>query len=117
MADQHTVCRVEELPEGEAKAVQVHDKIIAVFHHGGEFFAIDDTCPHMGASLCGGHVENGIVTCAWHAWRFRISDGTWADNPKIKIGSYPVHVIDGEIRVEVAAPPPPSPEPTSSPES
>jgi len=46
-------------------------------------------------------VEKGIVTCPWHAWRFRLSDGAWADNPRIKIGSYPVRVMDGEIQVEV----------------
>ena len=34
----------------------------------------------MGASLSGGYVENGVVTCPWHAWRFRLTDGAWADN-------------------------------------
>ena len=68
---------------------------------GDRYFAIDDMCPHMGASLAGGFVENGIVTCPWHYWRFRLSDGAWADNPRIKIGSYPVHVVDGEIRLEL----------------
>ena len=46
----------------------------------------------MGASLSGGYVENGVVTCPWHAWRFRLADGAWADNPRIKIGCYPVRV-------------------------
>ena len=52
-------------------------------------------CPHMGASLAGGFVEDGIVTCPWHYWRFRLADGAWADNPRIKIGCYPVHVVRG----------------------
>lgn len=107
MSEFHTVCKVEELPEGEAKAVQVNNTIIAVFCDQGEYHAIDDTCPHMGASLCGGHLENGVVTCPWHAWRFSIKDGTWMDNKKLKIGSYPVRVEDGEIQVSVEASPPP----------
>ena len=45
------------------------------------------------------HVENGVVTCPWHAWRFRLNDGTWADNPRIKIGSYPVRVEGDEVQV------------------
>ena len=97
----YPVCRVSELAEGEARMVQVADKLIAVFRHEGQYFAIDDTCPHMGDSLSRGYVEKGIVTCPWHAWRFRLSDGAWADNPRIKIGSYPVRVVDGEIQVEV----------------
>jgi nitrite reductase (NADH) small subunit/3-phenylpropionate/trans-cinnamate dioxygenase ferredoxin subunit len=58
----------------------------------------------MGASLSGGCVENGIVTCPWHAWRFRLHDGAWADNPRIKIGSYPVRVQGEQLQIQVPPP-------------
>src|SRR5216683_230294 len=106
MAEFHTVCRVEDLVEDEGKTVEVAGKLVAVFYHQGRYFAIDDVCPHMGASLSGGYVENGIVTCPWHAWRFRLTDGAWADNPRIKIGCYPARVVDGEIQVQIEEPPP-----------
>ena len=101
MAVFHTACKVSELPEGESKTILVGNKLIAVFHHAGQYFAIDDCCPHMGASLSDGWVDEGIVTCCWHAWRFRLRDGAWADNPRIKIGCYPVRVVGHEIQVEV----------------
>lgn len=104
MAEFHTVCRVEDLTEGEGKTVAVGNKLIAVFQEAGRFFAIDDVCPHMGASLSEGFVQGGIVTCPWHAWRFRLADGAWADNPRIKIGCYPVRIENGEIQVQVARP-------------
>jgi nitrite reductase (NADH) small subunit/3-phenylpropionate/trans-cinnamate dioxygenase ferredoxin subunit len=104
MAAFHTVCRVGDVPEGAGKTVVVGRKLIAVFREGGSYFAIDDCCPHMGASLADGCVEHGIVTCFWHAWRFRLADGAWADNPRIKIGCYPVRVVGDEIQVEVENP-------------
>jgi nitrite reductase (NADH) small subunit/3-phenylpropionate/trans-cinnamate dioxygenase ferredoxin subunit len=104
MADYQTVCKVEEIIEGEGKTVQVGTKLISVFLELGQYFAIDDTCPHMGASLSGGYLEKGIVTCPWHAWRFRLCDGAWADNPRIKIGWYPVRVNGNEVQVLVEAP-------------
>lgn len=104
MSDFHKVCRTDEVPEGEGKTVQVEGKLIAVFCENGEYHAIDDTCPHMGASLGSGHVADGIVTCPWHAWRFCIRDGTWADNPRIKIGSYPLRVVEDQIEVQIAPP-------------
>jgi nitrite reductase (NADH) small subunit/3-phenylpropionate/trans-cinnamate dioxygenase ferredoxin subunit len=107
MSEFHTVCRVEELPEGEGKTVAVSEKLIALFRENGRYFAIDDVCPHMGASLSGGYLEKGIVTCPWHAWRFRLADGAWADNPRIKIGCYPVQVQDGVIQVQVPERPAP----------
>src|SRR5437660_5891234 len=90
MAEFRTLCKVQDLAEGVGRMFRVGDKLIALFYNQGKYFAIDDTCPHMGASLSEGCVENGIVTCPWHAWRFRLNDGAWADNPRLRIGSYPV---------------------------
>jgi nitrite reductase (NADH) small subunit len=101
MGDFRTVCKVEEVHDGEGKVIAIGQKLIALFLVNGQYFAIDDVCPHMGASLSGGHVEAGIVTCPWHAWRFRISDGAWADNPRIKIGCYPVRVAGDEIQIQI----------------
>jgi NAD(P)H-dependent nitrite reductase small subunit len=107
MAEFRTVCRVGELAEGEGRTVEVGRKLVAVFRTGDDYFAIDDLCPHMGASLSGGYVENGIVTCPWHAWRFRLADGAWADCPRIKIGCYPVRVEGDEVQVQVGERPTP----------
>src|SRR5579863_6666388 len=74
MAEFRTVCRVGDLAPGEGRTVEVGGKLIAVFREGNRYFAIDDVCPHMGASLSGGYLESGIVTCPWHAWRFRLAD-------------------------------------------
>ena len=55
----------------------------------------------MGASLAGGYLEDGMVTCPWHAWRFKICDGTWCDNPEIGVNTYDVRVEGNEIQVQV----------------
>ena len=75
MAEFHRVCKVGDVPEGEGKPVAVCGKVLALFCINGEHHAIDDMCPHMGASLAGGYVENGIVTCPWHAWQFNVKTG------------------------------------------
>ena len=109
MAEFHTVCRAGDLAEGEGMTVVVGGKAVAVFRSGGRFLAVDDMCPHAGASLGGGYVEGDVVTCPWHAWRFRLTDGAWADSPRIKIGCYPVRVVGDLVQVAVDAPAPPAP--------
>lgn len=101
MAQRIVVGKLTEIPVGGNRVVAVGKKDVAVFNVGGELFAIDDMCPHMGASLSGGHVEDGCVTCPWHYWRFRLTDGAWADSPRVKIGSYPVHIVGDEVQLEV----------------
>lgn len=102
MEDYQTVCRVSELAESIGRTVYVKDTPIALFRIDGTIHAIDDTCPHMGASLASGFVENGMVTCPWHFWRFRIADGKWADNPRLGIHCYAVRVVGEEVQVQVS---------------
>uniref|UniRef100_L7W0X8 Nitrite reductase [NAD(P)H] small subunit n=1 Tax=uncultured bacterium A1Q1_fos_962 TaxID=1256592 RepID=L7W0X8_9BACT len=89
------------IPEGQGRAYPVDGRMVAVFCVNGQYHAIDDFCPHMGASLAEGCVEDGVVACPWHAWRFRVTDGTWCDNPKIKIHAFQVRVLEGMIQVGV----------------
>lgn len=105
MGVRRTVARVGDVAEDGCKVVELNSKPVALFFIDGKYYAIDDTCPHMGASLSGGWVEDGIVTCPLHYWRFRLSDGAWADNPKVKTGCYPVHVEGDEIQLELPDPP------------
>ena len=95
------VARVGDLAEGESTRVRAAGRDVALFLFGGRYFALADTCPHMGASLSDGYVENHIVTCPWHAWRFRLTDGAWADNPRIKIGCYPVRVVGDDMQIQL----------------
>lgn len=113
----HTVAHVGDIPEGEGRAYPVNGRMVAVFLEAGEYFAIADACPHMGASLASGYVEAGSVTCPWHAWRFCIRDGSWLDSPKSKVrtDSYAVRLQGDEIQVCVPDPPPrPGPPPADS---
>jgi len=103
MAEFTTVAKVGAIPAGEGATFQVGARLVAIFHADGRYYAIDDLCPHMGASLGSGHVEGKVVTCPWHAWRFHIGDGTWVDNPKLKVDSHEVRVVDDQIQVRLPA--------------
>lgn len=103
MAEFHSVARVGEIPEGEGRCFRVAGRMIAVFLVDGNYSAIYDTCPHMGASLAEGYVENGGVTCPWHAWRFCVTSGTWLDNPtsSLRQETFETRVVGNEIQVKL----------------
>ena len=98
-----TVAKLGDIPEGQGQAYAVNGRMVAVFNEAGKFSAIDDFCPHMGASLAGGYLEAGIVTCPWHAWRFCVTDGTWLDNPRSQLRQkkHEVRLAGDEIQVRV----------------
>jgi nitrite reductase (NADH) small subunit/3-phenylpropionate/trans-cinnamate dioxygenase ferredoxin subunit len=102
MSEFVTVCRRGDIPAGGGRTVAAGDRLVAVFDDGGQLCAIDDACPHMGASLGAGRLEGGIVTCPWHAWRFRVRDGVWADNPRVKTACHEVRTVGDQVQVRVA---------------
>jgi nitrite reductase (NADH) small subunit/3-phenylpropionate/trans-cinnamate dioxygenase ferredoxin subunit len=99
MSDFVTVAKVGDLSEGASIVATVGERLVAVFLSEGAYYAIDDLCPHMGASLADGAFQSGVVTCPWHAWRFDVRDGRWCDNPKIKIDTFEVRVHGELIQV------------------
>ena len=103
MPDFINVAKTGDIPPGEGRTYPVEGRMIAIFFVDGEYFAIDDACPHMGASLAAGWVDDGAVTCPWHAWRFCVKDGTWLDNPKsnLKTDTYPIRIEGDDIAVAV----------------
>ena len=99
MSDFESVGKVSDFEDGRGRALPVADRMVAVFRQGDQFYAIDDLCPHMGASLAEGAVEGDIVACPWHGWRFCIKDGTWQDNPRVKVDCFEVRVVGDEVQV------------------
>jgi 3-phenylpropionate/trans-cinnamate dioxygenase ferredoxin subunit len=113
----HVVAAVAEIAPGGRKLVDVKGRAIVVFNLGGEFFALNNRCPHRGGSLCHGTqvglVESSmpgeyrysrkgeIIRCPWHSWEFDIRTGkSWCDPAKLFVRHYPVSVEAGSQLVE-----------------
>lgn len=70
------VAKVKDIKEGQGYQVKLSSgEEVAIFRQGEQFFALKDTCPHMGASLSMGEVADGKVFCPWHGWCFHINNG------------------------------------------
>ncbi|MFC9318521.1 bifunctional 3-phenylpropionate/cinnamic acid dioxygenase ferredoxin subunit [Streptomyces nigra] len=97
------VCRLADLPRGEAFRLDL-DPPVSVFHtHDGELFAIDDTCTHQDASLADGWLEGSAVECPLHASAFDLRTGA-VDGPPARrpVRTHETVVVDGVIHVRLS---------------
>ena len=78
---------------------------ISLFKIDDRVYAIDNRCPHEGYPLAVGSVEDGVVTCNWHNWKFRLRDGECLLGGD-HVRSYPTRLEDGHAWVDIADPPP-----------
>ncbi|MBI2647464.1 Rieske 2Fe-2S domain-containing protein [Candidatus Woesearchaeota archaeon] len=56
------VASTSDLKPGENKVVNVNGVDIALFNVDGQFFALNNTCPHRGGPLGEGFLEADVVT-------------------------------------------------------
>ena len=96
------VATAAEVPEGEGRVVEAGQVTLALFNVAGRFFAIDNRCVHRGGPLGEGLLEDHVVMCPWHGWRFDVTTGANVNNPAVKVACFPVTVEAGGVYVELA---------------
>jgi nitrite reductase/ring-hydroxylating ferredoxin subunit len=89
--------------EASPQVVTVGGRTLGLFHHEGEFHAVDNRCPHMGFPLTEGSVDDGILTCPWHHARFELSCGDTFDPFADDARTFPTEVRDGDVYVDPTA--------------
>jgi nitrite reductase/ring-hydroxylating ferredoxin subunit len=93
------VANSSDLPQEGAIERTVEGQLIAIFRHQGELYAIEGLCAHHGGPLSQGQVHAGCVTCPWHGWQYRLSDGTQLTSGVPLLRSYPVREQEHQIEI------------------
>ena len=101
MAEFIKVASVSDVEEGAGKVVEAGGKAIALFKVQGNFYAIDNTCVHRGGPLGEGFLEEFIVTCPWHGWRYDITTGKCIMLPNAQVAKYNIKIEGNDVFVEV----------------
>jgi nitrite reductase (NADH) small subunit len=112
----YLVDRVDRMPPGTMRVLEVGGRSIGVFNHSGQLYAIRNVCPHHGAPLCVGKVsgammpsgphtyeysddeEHRVIRCPWHGYEFRLADGRGVSDPKrMAVRTYQVEVEGDDV--------------------
>src|ERR687887_617037 len=104
MNDLYYLCQAGDLKPGEAKnfLVTTHEGNvfdIAVFNIDSKFYAISNTCRHKGGPLSKGKLEENIVTCPWHGWKYSVIDGKSPHEGGDSVDSYELQNERGKLYV------------------
>ena len=79
---------------------------IVLYRFEDQVFAIDNRCPHEGYPLAEGTLDDQCqLTCNWHNWKFRLSDGVCVLGGD-HVRNYAVRIEAGEVWVDLSAPDP-----------
>jgi nitrite reductase/ring-hydroxylating ferredoxin subunit len=74
----------------------IQGQSIAIFNVQGTLYAIDDTCPHAGASLSSGKLAGRTVQCPAHGLRFDLLTGCMHTSRNFGVRCYVIEMHDGQ---------------------
>jgi nitrite reductase/ring-hydroxylating ferredoxin subunit len=94
------VCDAEQVQEDFPFSGSVEGKEIGVYLIDGEYYALEDVCPHAYALLSQGFVEDGKVECPLHEAVFDVKTGQCLHGPGGRnLNRYPVRVFENQIQI------------------
>src|SRR5437588_7141866 len=86
MSDFVPVANTSEIPDPGTLLVEVGDRLVALIHAAGHWYALDDICTHDGGPLSEGPLDpqSGTIACPRHGAKFDIKSGTALTMPATK---------------------------------
>ncbi|MES2140029.1 MAG: Rieske 2Fe-2S domain-containing protein [Bacteroidota bacterium] len=85
---------------GKVATINVGRKKICLAHTADGFFAVNDKCPHNGASLGNGYcTAEGSVVCPVHRYHFDLRTGRAKSGLGDFVQTYPIEVRDDGVYI------------------
>lgn len=95
------VLHKDALEQGRIIEIIIGGTAIAIANVKGTYYATANSCPHADGPLGEGQLEDCIVTCPYHGWKFDVRDGSCQTNPYAKVATYPVQLVKNAVCVKL----------------
>ncbi len=96
----HPLGSADEFAPGKVRSVRVGARCLAVGRAEAGFFAVDDSCPHAGASLGEGLVDGDFIVCPLHAYAYDVRTGDCEEDLTV-LEVLEVREVDGRLEVRI----------------
>jgi 3-phenylpropionate/trans-cinnamate dioxygenase ferredoxin subunit len=94
------VAKVDDVPPGTKKLVDVNGIGILICHSADSFFAVRNLCSHADEPLDCGRMRGSWIACPIHGARFNLETGAAMNPPATTpIQTYPLRIVDDMIEV------------------
>ncbi|MHB1552853.1 MAG: NifU family protein [Acidimicrobiales bacterium] len=89
------------VPEGGMVRFDVGEESFVITNVANRLAVFRNECAHQGMSLDGGLVDDGVLVCPWHGFRYDASTGECLSAPGVQLQQVPHRVDGGLVRLRV----------------
>ena len=97
-----SVGNLTEIPEGGVRALDLAGQKILLSRQGDVVACFQNACAHLGLTLDGGVVADGIITCPHHDFQYDLASGECLTAPEVQLQAHAVRVVGRRVDVRLA---------------
>ena len=96
------IAKTSDIPDPGKQYFEVDERLVVLFHVGGEFYCLEDVCTHDGGPLGEGVLVDKTIACPRHGAKFDIATGKALTMPATEdTFAHSVKVVGDDVLVEL----------------
>lgn len=92
---------IEEIPDGGILGIEIDKLKLILYRNGDRILGYRNSCTHLGMPLDAGTVIEGILTCPFHDFQYRLDTGECLSVPQLSLEPYPVKRSGDRLLVRI----------------
>jgi nitrite reductase/ring-hydroxylating ferredoxin subunit/Fe-S cluster biogenesis protein NfuA len=94
--------RLADIPEDGISTLSVSGQKLLLFRRGSAVSCFQNACAHLGFPIHDGEVDDGIIACPHHGFRYDLTSGECLTAPEVQLQPHAVRVIGSRVEVRLA---------------
>jgi nitrite reductase/ring-hydroxylating ferredoxin subunit/Fe-S cluster biogenesis protein NfuA len=94
--------KLDEIPEGGIRALVLDGEKVMLHRNGAVVSCLQNACAHLGFPLDDGIIEDGVITCPFHGFRYDLASGECLTAPAVQLLPHAVRVIGDRVEVRLS---------------
>ena len=96
------ITALNQIPESDILKVKVEETSLILNRQGTNVTCYRNACTHLEYPIDMGKVSDGIITCPFHKFRYKLDTGKCLNAPD-SLESYPVKIEGDRVFVEIGS--------------
>lgn len=97
------VAAIGDVPEDGIVERKIGDRAVLLSRRGDAVSCFDNRCAHLGMPLDMGDIEDGVITCTYHGFRYLLETGECLTAPEVQLKTHGVRVQGDRVQVRLEA--------------
>lgn len=98
------LCNTSDMEVNSSRPfVLPNGNVVVLFYTNSGYYAVENRCPHAGASLVEGRIKKDILMCVWHGWKFNLKTKKCLTHPNSRLKTFSLKIDGGKIYLRLNA--------------